>query len=36
MSPTSDNLTIHLGAYQPHVDAVLREVTAQRTVPLLQ
>jgi glucose-6-phosphate isomerase len=35
MSPTSDNLTIHLGAYQPHVDAVLREVTAQRTVTRL-
>jgi hypothetical protein len=35
MSPTSDNLTIHLGAYQPQVDAVLREVTAQRMVPRL-
>jgi transaldolase/glucose-6-phosphate isomerase len=35
MSPTSDNLTIHLGAYQPHVEAVLREVTDQRMVTRL-
>jgi transaldolase/glucose-6-phosphate isomerase len=35
MSPTSDTLTIHLGAYQPQMDAVLREMTDQRMVPRL-